>query len=113
MGDAWFPFFTAASMATTTRTAPMTSEADLAAGIAYMREHCEQVGRERPPEIILGSVSPLDADMNPEALLQTMGRFQELGVSGGAVHVSARTRSEWCEIAERFGVEVLARLPRA
>ena len=67
LGDGWNPFFTvkpaAAAVATgrgasnVTRTAALETEEDLAAGIAYMKEHCEKVGRRDLPEVILGSIT--------------------------------------------------------
>jgi len=30
------------------------------------RDHCDKVGRERPPEIVLGSLSPIDKNMTPQ-----------------------------------------------
>lgn len=112
MGDAWYPFFTPPGLSTTSRTAPMTDDNDLATGIRYMREHCEKVGRERGPEVILGSLSPVGKQFNPEALLDRLGKLGELGIVGAAVHIQASTRAEWCDHAERFGADVLAKLPK-
>lgn len=113
MGDAWYPFFTAPGVSATSRTAPMTNETDLAEAMIYMREHCEKVGRERGPEVILGSLSPVGKEFNAEALLQRIGKLAEMGVVGVAVHMQASTRAEWCDLAERFGSDVLAKLPPA
>lgn len=112
MGDAWNPFFTAPGVSSTSRTAPMTDENDLAVAIRYMREHCEKVGREHGPEVILGSLSPVGRQFNAESLLQRIGKLQEMGISGAAVHIQADTRAEWCDLAERFGADVLAKLAK-
>lgn len=113
LGDAWNPFFTAAGVSTTSRTAPLTNEADLAVALQYLRDHCEKVGRERPPEIVLGSMSSIDRNMNAAAIVDRIGKLREMGVSGCAVHMLAKTRAEWVDYAERFGAEVLAKLPKA
>lgn len=112
MGDAWNPFFTPPGLSTTSRTAPMADDNDLATGMRYMREHCEKVGREQGPEVMLGGLSSVGKQLNPEALLERLGKLRELGVAGAAVHIQASTRTEWCDHAERFGVDVLARLPK-
>ena len=112
LGDAWYPFFTAGALSTTSRTAPMTGENDLAAGIRYLLEHCEKAGREKPPEIILGSLTSPGEKLNSDALVQKMGRYRELGVRGAAMHIDGKTLAEWCDNAERYGSEVLAKLPR-
>jgi probable F420-dependent oxidoreductase len=113
LGDAWNPFLTSPGVSTTSRTAPLTSEEDLRVAIQYMRDHCEKVGREQPPAVVLGSLSPIDKDMNAALLIDKIGRLRDLGLSGAAVHIRARTRTEWCDYAERFGADVLARLPQA
>jgi len=110
LGDAWYPFFTAGPVSTTSRTAPMAGEDDLAAGIRYMREHCEQVGRERPPGVVLGSLTSPGEKLDAAALIDRIGRFRELGVSGAAIHIEGKTRAQWCDNAERYGAEVLAKL---
>ncbi|MGB8365020.1 MAG: LLM class F420-dependent oxidoreductase [Rhizomicrobium sp.] len=111
LGDAWNPFFTSGpALSTTARTATMSDETDLAEGIRYMREHSEKIGREKPPEVVLGSLTHPGEEWNPEALLQKIGEFQDLGVRGAAAHIDGRTRAEWCDNAERFGSEVLAKL---
>jgi probable F420-dependent oxidoreductase len=110
MGDAWNPFFTAPGVSTTSRTAPMTDEKDLAVGIRYMKDHCDKIGRERAPEVILGSLSAVRQQFNAEAVLEKIGKLRDLGVTGAAVHIQASTRAEWCDIAERFGAEVLRKV---
>jgi probable F420-dependent oxidoreductase len=112
LGDAWYPFFTAGSLSSTARTVPMANEHDLAQGIRYLREHCEQVGRVSPPEIIVGSVTSPGEKLHHEALVDKIGRLRSLGVSGAAVHIEGRTRAEWCDNAERYRTDVLAKLPK-
>lgn len=110
LGDAWYPFFTAGPVSTTSRTAPMAGEDDLAAGIRYMREHCEQVGRERPPGVVLGSLTSPGEKLDAAALIDRIGRFRELGVSAAAIHIEGKTRAQWCDNAQRYGAEVLSKL---
>ncbi|HMN46881.1 MAG TPA: LLM class F420-dependent oxidoreductase [Povalibacter sp.] len=112
MGDAWYPFFTQPGVSSTSRTAEITGPDDLAVAIRYLHEHCEKIGRQRPPEIRLGSLSSIGKDFNAEAVLEKIDRLKTLGVVGAAVHMLATTRAEWCEYAQRFSEEVLARLPR-
>jgi probable F420-dependent oxidoreductase len=111
LGDAWNPFFTPAVVAATSRTAAMSDENDLADGLAYMRAHCEAVGRTVPPEVVLGSLNHPGEAWNPQALVDRIGKFAELGVGAVNSHIDGRTRAEWCDNAERFAAEVLARLP--
>jgi hypothetical protein len=68
-------------VSTTTRTAAMTDEMDLAEGIAYMREHCERFGRAQPPEIVLGAVNQPNETWNAKALLEKIAKMRELGVT--------------------------------
>ncbi len=110
LGDAWHPIFTAGVLSTTSRTAPMSGEDDLVAGLRYMREHCAKVGRERPPEVVLGSLTSPGEKLHPAALIDKIGRFRELGVTGAAIHIEGRTRAQWCDNAQRYGEDVLSKL---
>jgi alkanesulfonate monooxygenase SsuD/methylene tetrahydromethanopterin reductase-like flavin-dependent oxidoreductase (luciferase family) len=112
LGDGWCPFFTPAAVSTTSRTAAMTDENDLAEGIKYLHEHSEKIGRTRPA-IILSSISSLSEKDNAAAIIDKIGKLQALGVSGAAVHIGGRTRAEWCDNAERFAAEVLSKLPKS
>jgi probable F420-dependent oxidoreductase len=111
LGDAWYPFFTTGPMSATTRTEAMTGEAELRQAIVYMRDYCEQVGRERPPEIVVGSFI-LAGEWNANVVVDKLAALQELGVSGAGVPIRGRTLAEWCDAAERYGVEVVPRLPK-
>lgn len=77
-----------------------------------MREHCEKVGRERGPEVLLDGLSPIGKQFDAETLLERLGKLRQLGVVGAAVHIQADTRAEWCDHAARFGADVLAKLPK-
>ena len=110
--DGWNPFFTGVSgvNTATTRTVAMSDEADLAAGLAYMREYCEQVGREDTPEIVLGGLTPPGVKVSSQEMLDLAGRYGEMGISTAAISPAGRTRAEWCDDAERIGMEVIAKL---
>lgn len=112
LADGWYPFFTGQQLSTTARTASMSDETDLAGGLAYLREHCEKVGRETPPRIVLGSIIPPGDKPTPAELIDRIGQFEAMGVSGAAVHVGGRTRAEWCDNASRFAADVLAKLAK-
>ncbi len=111
LADGWYPFFTGEQLSATSRTASMSDETDLATGIAYLREHCEKTGREHPPQIVLGSISSPGEKPSPAALIDKIGQLRSMGVSGAAIHIEGNTRTEWCDNAERFAADVLARIP--
>lgn len=110
LGDAWYPFFTPAAVSSTARTAAMGSEEDLAAGIIYLKQYSEEFGRAEPPAVFFGSVTRPGESWNAQAVIDLLGRYRELGISGAATHIDGRDRTEWCDNAERFGAEVLAKL---
>jgi len=110
LADGWNPFFTPASVSATARTAAMAGEVDLAEGIAYMRQHCEKIGRKDMPQIFLASITQPGEQWNPQALIEKIGKFKEMGVVGAAVSIDGRTRAEWCDNAERMGAEVISKL---
>jgi probable F420-dependent oxidoreductase len=112
LGDSWCPFFTPQQVSSTSRTAEMSDDEDLAEGIKYLHEHCEKIGREKPPTIVLSSISSLSDNDDAAAMIDKIGALKELGAVGAAVHLVGRTRAEWCDNAERFGADVLAKLPK-
>ena len=110
LGDGWYPFFTPAALSSTARTASMSDDADLAEGIAYLHQHCEKVGRGDTPQIFLGSITQPGGPWAPQAIIDRLGNYAKMGVSGAAVHIVGHSLAQWCENAERFGTEVLQQL---
>jgi probable F420-dependent oxidoreductase len=110
MGDGWWPFLTAGPLSATARTAAMSGDEDIAEGIRYLKEHCEKIGRQTLPEIVIGSLNAPGGEWNPQGLLERMAELRAWGVTEASVHVHGRTRAEWCDNAERYGAEVLAKL---
>lgn len=110
LADGWNPFFTPAQVSSTARTAAMTSELDLADGIAYMREHCEKIGREKMPDIFLASITQPGEQCTPQSLIDKIGKFKEMGVIGAGISIDGNTRAEWCDNVERFGADVISKL---
>jgi len=110
LGDGWNPFITSSAVSTTTRTASMADEMDLTAGIAYLREHCEKIGRERPPQIVLGAVNRPNEPWHAAALIDKIGKMRELGIDTVGATIDGRSRAEWCDNAERYGAEIIAKL---
>ena len=110
LADGWNPFFTPAQLSSTARTAAITSEADLAEGIAYLREHCDKTGRDTPPDIFLASITQPGEQWTPQQLVDKIGRFREMGVMGAGISIDGRTRAEWCDNAARFGSDVISKL---
>jgi hypothetical protein len=113
LGDAWYPFFTQGAVSSTSRTAPLTDEVGLAEGIRYLHWDCERTGRVRAPEVILGGIPLPSSDWNANAILDLLGQYRELGVQGASVPLVGNGMSEWRESAERYGIEVIAKLPKA
>ncbi len=110
MADGWNPFLATGPLSSTSRTADMAGEADLAEGMAYMRAHCEKVGRETPPEIVLSWLLSPGEKPEPAATIDRIGKLRELGVAATATGLPGRTRTEWCDNAARFDAEVLAKI---
>lgn len=109
LADGWNPFFTPAQLSNTARTAAMASEEDLATGLAYLREHCEKIGRATPPIIQLAAINSGGA-VSAAELIDKIGQFAEMGVSGCAVNAKGSTRAEWCDNARSLAENVLAKI---
>lgn len=109
LGDAWYPFFTSGVASATARTADFAGEQDLIEGMAYMKAHCEKVGRDTPPEVMVGGVNSPGEVWTAQQLVDQIGRYRDMGVTSASLYVEGARRSEWCENAERMGQEVVAK----
>jgi len=112
LADGWNPFFTISGGVdiNTTRTAAMTGVDDLRAGIDYMREYCDKVGRKDIPEVVLGSIVAPDEERSTQLFIDRIGEYRELGVTAAGMSITGRTRAEWCDNALRFGEDVIAKI---
>lgn len=108
--DGWNPFFTPAAISSTSRTTEMSSVEDLKVGVAYMRQHCETVGRATPPELVLASINQIGEVLSPQQMLDRIGEFKELGVTTVATNFHVDTRAEWIDKAEQFAEEIIAKV---
>jgi probable F420-dependent oxidoreductase len=111
LGDAWYPFFTQGAVSTTSRTAALTDAAGLEAGIKYLHEYCDSIGRRQYPDIFAGGMS-LRGGWNAQEIIDTLSSFAELGVTGAGVPLTGSSITEWRESAERYGSDVLPKLPK-
>ncbi|HEY8384919.1 MAG TPA: hypothetical protein VIK82_01765, partial [Porticoccaceae bacterium] len=87
----------------------MEGEEDLLKGIRYLREHCEKIGREDMPRLVIGSISPPGRKMSPQEMVDTIGRLGEFGISCVALSVQGESRAEWCDNARRLAEDVVAK----
>lgn len=110
LGDAWHPFFAPAAIATTARTVSLSDEADLASSLVYMRECCEKLDRETPPQVILSSVFTIKKGYDPQEPIDLFLSYREKGADGAGASISAASRAEWCELSQDFGEQVLRHL---
>ena len=90
----------------------MTGEVDIAEGLRYLKDHCEKVGRTKPPAIILSSLTSPGEKPPASELVDRIGRYEEMGISGAALHVNGKTRAEWCDNVARTGADILSKLPK-
>jgi probable F420-dependent oxidoreductase len=111
LGDAWYPFFTQGAVSKTSRTAALTDEVGLAEGIKYLHQHCETIGRKQYPDVFVGGISQ-PGDWNAQEIIDTLSSFAELGVMGAGVPLKGSSNAEWRESAERYGGDVIPKLPR-
>ena len=110
LADGWNPFFTSGLSTKVTKTKSFAGEEDIINGINYMKEHCEKVGRDELPEVFLASIMGPGSDTSPQSIVDTIGRYRELGVAGAGASFFAKTKSQWCELAQQFAEDVLAKI---
>lgn len=109
-GDAWHPFIVPKMVTDTARTAAISGEEDLVTAMDYMAEHSAKIGRATPPQVICSSTVQIKAGFSAQEALDSYGSFHAIGIAGSGAGVYAETRSEWLDLVQRFGEEVIARI---
>ncbi len=110
VGDAWYPFLVPETVSQTARTANMTTDEDILAGMDYMREVCARVGRSDPPKVICSGSFVMTPGWSAQEAIDNFLGLKALGLAGSGAGIEANSVSEWCEQATRFGEEVIAKL---
>jgi len=112
LADGWSPFPNSKSVASYQRTAVLGSLEDLAAGLAYAREHAEAVGRSAPLDVCFAPVGVdmfADAPPDPALLREQVESLASVGVTWTALSLPARSRAAWCEAVAATGAGLRAR----
>ena len=110
LGDAWHPFFVPKMVTDTARTANLSDDQDILDAIAYMADHAEKIGRATPPKVIASSTFSLKGQWSAQEAIDHYAHLKSLGVDGSGASIYTETRTEYCEQAQRFGEEVIAKL---
>ncbi len=114
-GDGWLPFPTPASLVRHLRTAAIESLDDLAAALAYAREHAAAVGRTEPLDVCFvpfGFEVFAQRAVEPERFADHVEALADLGVTWLAITVPCRSRAEYLEKVAAFGATHLDRKNR-
>ena len=110
MGDAWHPFFVPKSVTDTARTANLEGDEDISEAIAYMHAHAEKIGRAEPPKVIASSTYSIKPGWSAQEALDHFAHLKSLGIHGAGATVYADTRAEYCDLALKFGEDVIAKI---
>jgi probable F420-dependent oxidoreductase len=118
--DAWYP-------GNNSQTVPLDTPARLAAGIAHVHKACEAAGRDpstmevallvqnyyewEPHKIADGSARRLFTGSSAD-MIDDVGALAKVGVHHVALRLGGDTAAEAVARIERFGAEVIAKMPR-
>jgi probable F420-dependent oxidoreductase len=106
----WSPFPLPAAHAGRTRTAAIDNLDDLSAGITYLREAAESVGREAPLDV---NFVPFGRGMNSTkeldipALREQFAELEAIGVTWVSVGLPGESRDAYLESVSCFGEELI------
>ncbi|HVW42840.1 MAG TPA: TIGR03619 family F420-dependent LLM class oxidoreductase [Amycolatopsis sp.] len=110
----WCPLITTAEGAQTTRTAAITSVAELADAIKELHDLVAEAGRD-PASIGVQVQSPysraLGADVSVEEVRDHIGELTEAGVTQFVTTTPSNSTAAALEGLARFGEEIIARQP--
>lgn len=110
LGDGWIPFPTRGIDPERVRTSRLDSLEELDARLAYLRSHAREMGRDRPLDI---SFVPFGLNMfqegpvDPGDFAEAIDALGSRGVTWITMSLRARSRNEYCELAARWGEELL------
>jgi probable F420-dependent oxidoreductase len=110
-GDGWSPFPAPRVLATTAKTRPLESVADLRPMLQELRQFMEEAGRD-PAEIDVAFGSNAGGDpgsdaFDPEAQLAATEELAGLGVTWSGIGVPGDSLAHALEALERFGKSVI------
>jgi hypothetical protein len=95
----------------TTRTAPITTDADFAAVLDDLAERLDGYGRKLSDIDIVGSIALTQAGLSdPPAYVDGLAELAKLGVTWTHAPVRRGTLSESLDAIAQFGEEVTAKL---
>jgi probable F420-dependent oxidoreductase len=112
VADGWMPFPTPAGVEGALRTASISSVADLAERIGYLRTYADEVGRTAPLDVCFtpfGLGMHDAAGFDPARVVDEIAALAAVGVTWCTVALPGGTRRDFLEAADRFGSDVLAR----
>jgi probable F420-dependent oxidoreductase len=111
--DGWSPFPAEGRASVSARTAEIRSIDDLRAKIEAARELAAKIGRKKPLEICMVpfGMTPHKPPMVAAAVLDQMGKLAEIGVTWCALNLPTPNRKAFIENVQRFGEDVIAKLP--
>ncbi len=111
-GDGWTPFPARPRMAAAVGTRPLSDRDDLARYIEDTRRMSEEVGREKPLDIVFTPFSHPHGkeNFNPEAFVEKATALEAIGVTWLDFHLPAPSKAGFLENIERFANEAIAPL---
>ena len=75
-----------------------------------MRAHAEKIGRTEPPKVIASSTYAIKPGWSAPEALDHFAHLKSLGIDGAGATVHADTRAEYCDLALKFGEDVIAKI---
>lgn len=119
LGEGWNPMPSPARAAKMLRTPGLESVADLQSRIDALREMAAASGRDLDEQPLDIAFMPAGLDMfnaapvDPQRVLAEMQELAAAGVTWATVMLPGETRPELLRAIERFGAEVLPKMPGA
>ena len=110
LADGWMPMPSPAGSARRLHTPPITSLADLAARVAYARDHAAAVGRTEPLELVFmpdGLDMFSNAGVDASRAIDSIAALADVGVTYLTVTLPGDTRGDFLEHLDQFADQVL------
>src|SRR5262249_20961839 len=111
-GDAWYPVFTLNEFSASAAPQSIPTDEELARRFQQLRDHCEAIGRDPPPELQVIEPPGGRGEGRVSLLVDRIGRLHGLGASGVTIHIEATEPAEWRDKVERYR-DVFDQVPAA
>jgi probable F420-dependent oxidoreductase len=108
IADGWSPMFGGGpGLATTARTADMSTMEEFRERLQFMRDYAAERGRTRPIDLCVSPPARMRGETGPGAIVDSIFEVAELGANWCTLAGTGETRAEWIRSIEALAKDIV------